>query len=74
MEVKTNANREGIDFELRLGSFMETTGYCQKGDACTFAHSAEELQNAEGSCLAEFDEHACAFARPQSKKDQAAPR
>ena len=27
---------------------METAGYCQKGDACTFAHSAEELASARG--------------------------
>jgi len=55
---------------------METTGYCQKGDACTFAHSAEELQNAEGSCLAEFEEPAppCAFARPESQRVRASER
>ncbi|CAJ1451083.1 unnamed protein product [Effrenium voratum] len=27
----------------RMCNFMETQGYCAKGDNCTFAHSAEEL-------------------------------
>eukprot|EP00438_Fugacium_kawagutii_P024314 Skav231059 [mRNA] locus=scaffold768:41744:47030:+ [translate_table: standard] len=27
------------------GSFMEGRGFCNKGDACTFAHSDEELKN-----------------------------
>ncbi|CAL1173662.1 unnamed protein product, partial [Cladocopium goreaui] len=55
-EVQQEASVNSGHFRFRPGfvprkmcSFMETTGYCQKGDACTFAHSAEELQNAEGS-------------------------
>ena len=26
---------------------MESAGYCQKGDACTFAHSPAELANGD---------------------------
>ncbi|CAK9065024.1 unnamed protein product [Durusdinium trenchii] len=29
----------------KMCSYMETAGYCQKGDACTFAHSPAELAN-----------------------------
>eukprot|EP00434_Breviolum_minutum_P042943 symbB.v1.2.038248.t1/scaffold5893.1/size22692/3 len=29
----------------KMCSYIESTGYCQKGDECTFAHSPEELQN-----------------------------
>ncbi|CAK9015015.1 unnamed protein product, partial [Durusdinium trenchii] len=32
----------------RMCSYVESTGYCQKGDACTFAHSPAELANGDG--------------------------
>eukprot|EP00435_Cladocopium_sp_Y103_P005599 s3785_g1.t2 len=29
----------------KMCSYVQSTGFCEKGDACTFAHSEDELQN-----------------------------
>ena len=52
LNLQRNASATLLDLLTCSGSFMETSGYCQKGDTCTFAHTNEELQNGHSeSCL-----------------------
>ena len=50
---------------------MESAGYCQKGDACTFAHSPAELangdENANGSSNLEQDQKSLLCVCPGAK-------